>query len=161
MPENGEDKLLLNFVFCYNCSMSKFSPRQMAFQEIFIGSLIFASVLGIFNDYSNIVYATSFSTILLASFVLELLTFATFWLKKKVVKFISAHFRTTRNLHKLVSVWPIAFLSKFVFIWVLDLLFNDYIYIKGFFGILLVVLTVVVIQRLALWFFMYLGKQEK
>lgn len=141
--------------------MSKFNTRQMAFQEIFIGTLIFVSVLGVFTEYTDVVFAKSFSTILFASIVLELLTFATFWLKRKVVENVSAYFKTTRKFPQVLSVWPIAFFSKFVFIWVLDLLFSDYVYVRGFFGILLVVLLVVVIQRLTLWMFLYLGKQDK
>lgn len=62
------------------------SPAQLRFQELFVGTLIYAIVLGFFNDYTDIVYAKSFSTIFLAAFLLEVLTFLTFSLKRYVVK---------------------------------------------------------------------------
>ena len=49
------------------------------------------------------------------------------------------------------------FLSKFVFIGVLDLLFSDYIYVHGFFGILFVVLSVTILHKLANYTFQKLA----
>jgi hypothetical protein len=62
-------------------SKPDFSPAQLKFQELFVGTLIYAVVLGFFNDYTSIVYAKSFSTIFLAAVLLEALTFLTFELK--------------------------------------------------------------------------------
>ncbi|WP_207843499.1 hypothetical protein [Williamsia soli] len=51
-----------------------FNSKQLAFKELFVGALIYAVVLGFFNDYTSLVYATSFSTIFFAAIVLEILT---------------------------------------------------------------------------------------
>ncbi|WP_207843498.1 hypothetical protein [Williamsia soli] len=57
-------------------------------------------------------------------------------------------------------VWLVMFLSKFVFIWAIDLMFGDEITINGFFGILLVALTVTVVHRLADYAFVILGQKS-
>ena len=35
-----------------------FSPRQLLFKELFVGTLVYAIVLGFFDDYTSIVEAT-------------------------------------------------------------------------------------------------------
>lgn len=135
-----------------------FNSKQLAFQELFVGTLIYAVVLGFFNDYTSIVDAHSFSTIFFASIVLELLTFLAFLLKGRIIAWLKDHRGAVYKILMLFCVWLIMFVSKFVFIWTLDVAFGSYININGFFGILLVVASVTVIHRLALLFFKWLGE---
>lgn len=138
-------------------SRQSYNQRQLAFQEFVIGTLIYTLVLGLFNDYTSIVYAKSFSTIFFASIVLEILTYIAFQLKRKVIKWLGRHDGTIYKFLKFLGVWLIMFLSKFVFILALDLVFGTYIRVNGFFGILLVVLCVTLIHRLAYLIFRQLG----
>lgn len=136
----------------------RFSRKQLIFQELFIGTLLYAVVLGFFNDYTAIVSAKSFSTIFFASFVLELLTYLAFKLKGKIV----AHFKDRSGNRARIAmgflVWLVMFSTKFVFIWALDFVFGTYITVEGFFGILIVVLTVTATHKLAYVVFKELGK---
>lgn len=134
-----------------------FSPQQLAFQELFIGTLVYVMVLGFFNDYTSVVVAKSFSTIFYASLVLELLTYLAFKLKGVLIKWLRDRPGFGYRILLVISVWLVMFVSKFIFIWVLDLLFGNYININGFFGILLVVLCVSAIHRLAYVIFNKLG----
>lgn len=125
------------------------SPRQLLFKEFFVGTLIYAVVLGFFNDYSTIVEAKSFSTIFFASIVLQILTIFAFYLKGKIVEWLKQRSGLFYKVLMVLCVWLVMFLSKFVFIWVIDSIFGNYINIYGFFGILLVVVSVTVIHKLA------------
>lgn len=136
---------------------TKFSLAQMAFQEIFVGTLIYVVVLGLMNDYTEVVSARSFSTILFSSVALEVLTFLTFKLKGKIVSSLKSREGAIFRFLTFFSVWLVMFLSKFVLVWALDFLFGEYISIKGFFGILAVVLAVTVIHKLAYYVFRRLG----
>lgn len=127
---------------------SSFSARQILYQELVIGTLIYTVVLGFFSDYSSFVSANSFSTIFFASIVLEVLTYLAFRLKGLIVTRLKDRKGNLYRLLMFFCVWLVMFVSKFVFIWVLDLLFGSYINIIGFFGILLVVLCVTIIHRL-------------
>lgn len=137
---------------------NSFSPKQLLFQEIFIGTLIYVAVLGLFNDYTSIVYAKSFSTILYASAVLETLTYLAFQFKGKIILRLKDRKGSLYRLIMFFCVWFVMFVSKFIFIWVLGLVFGSYININGFFGILLVVLCVTIIHKLAYKIFMKLGQ---
>lgn len=134
-----------------------FTPKQLLFQEVFIGTLIYAVVLGFFNDYTSIVYADSFSTLFFASIVLEILTYLAFKLKGSIISWLKGRQGIASRLLMFFCVWLVMFFSKFIFVWVIDLLFGNYIAINGFFGILLVVLSVTVVQRLAYVVFKKLG----
>lgn len=125
------------------------NQKQILFKELFVGTLIYSVVLGFFNDYTNIVEAKSFSTIFFASIVLQILTISAFYLKGKIVEWLNQRSGLFYKVLMVLCVWLVMFLSKFVFIWVIDSLFGNYINIYGFFGILLVVGSVTVIHKLA------------
>lgn len=134
-----------------------FNSRQLFFEEMFVGTLIYAVALGFFNDYTHIVEADSFSTIFLASFVLQVLTYYTFALKRSVISLIKDRSGALFGFLRFFSVWLIMFLSKFVFVWVVDLIFGDTINIYGFFGILAVVATVTIATKLKDLIFVKIG----
>ncbi len=140
-----------------NTPSKKFNAKQLLFKELFVGTLIYAVILGFFNDYTSIVYAKSFSTIFLASIVLEVLTYLAFVLKGKIVTALKGRTGALYKLLMFFSVWLIMFLSKFVFIWVIDIIFGNYININGFFGILFIVLCVTVVHKAADAVFIKLG----
>ena len=132
---------------------------QSIFREIFVGTLIYAVVLGFFNDYTAIVDAKSFSTIFFASVVLEILTYYVFMFKNWIIKNLRGRQQLIYKMAMFLSVWCVMFVSKFVFVWVIDMLFGRYITINGFFGILLVVLAVTVLHKGALYVYTILGRR--
>lgn len=136
---------------------SVFNSRQLLFKEVFVGTLIYAVVLGFFNDYTSIVYAKSFSTIFYAAVVLEILTYLAFLLKGKIVAWLRHKAGLIYHILMFFFVWLVMFLSKFVFIWVIDLIFGNNININGFFGILALALSVTIIHKLADKVFISLG----
>lgn len=136
---------------------SVFNARQLVFKELFVGTFIYAVVLGFFNDYTSIVEAESFSTIFFASVVLEVLTLLAFMLKGRIIAWLKPRQGTIYRILMFFCVWLVMFLSKFAFIWMLDVIFGSYISIHGFFGILLIVLCVTVIHKLADKTFIKLG----
>lgn len=135
----------------------RFNDKQLFFKEIVIGTLIYAVVLGFFNDYTSIVTAKSFSTIFFASIVLELLTCGAFALKSRVINLLKGRDGAGYKVAMFFSVWLIMFLSKFVFVWAIDLVFGNDINIYGFFGILAVVVCATASHKLADMIFVKLG----
>lgn len=134
-----------------------FNQKQFLFKEIFVGTLIYAVILGFFNDYTSIVYAKSFSTIFLAAVVLEILTYFAFQLKGIIVKWLKGRQGIAYKALMFFCVWLVMFCSKFIFIWCIDFIFGNNINIHGFFGILAIVLSVTVVHKLADKTFIKLG----
>lgn len=134
---------------------------QLVFKELFVGTLIYAVVLGFFNDYTTMVEAVSFSTIFFAAIVLELLTYLAFRIKNWIIAQLKNRQGIGYKLLMFFCVWLVMFLSKFVFVWVIDLVFGDNINIFGFFGILLLVLLTTIIHKLTDLLFLRLGQSKQ
>ncbi len=138
-----------------------FTAQQLIFKELFVGTLIYTVVLGFFDDYTSIVEAQSYSYIFLAAIVLEALTFVALAAKDEVIRRL--RHRDSRRATALMAfgVWFIMFVSKFVFIWAIDLIFGDAVNVTGFFGIFAIALVVTVTHRLADWVFVRLGASSE
>lgn len=137
-----------------------FNSKQLLFKELFVGTLIYTVVLGFFNDYTSVVHAKSFSTIFLASIVLEILTYLTMLLKKRIMLWLKDKQGAVYRVLTFFCVWLVLFSSKFVFIWAIDVTFGDAMNINGFFGVLWVALSVTVVHKLADKIFKSLGSGE-
>ena len=139
--------------------MSKqFTDKQILFKELFVGTLIYAVILGFLNDYTEIVQARSFSTIFSSAVLLQTLTILAFKLKTLLIGWLKPKKGSLAKFGMFFSVWLVMFTSKFVFIGALDLVFGSYVAINGFFGILLVVVLVTAIHKLADYTFKALGQ---
>lgn len=147
----------------YSEDMTKynFTPSQLLFKELFVGTLIYAVVLGFMNDYTNLVDVVSFSTTFMAAFVLELLTYAVFFVKKRIVAWLTGRDGMAYKVLMFFMVWLVMFLSKFVFIWAIDWVFGDAITIDGFVGILVVAVVVTLVHKVADFVFVRLGSMSR
>ena len=65
--------------------MTSSSAKQKLFEDLVQGTLIYAVVLGFFNDYTDIVVTTSYSSTFLLAVVMQVLTYLTLLLKSKVM----------------------------------------------------------------------------
>lgn len=139
---------------------SPFNSRQLLFKELFAGTLIYAVVLGFFDDYASIVTAKSFSYVFWAAIVLEVLTCVALAVKDTIVGRLRRRDSRRATLLMAFGVWFVMFTSKFVFVWAIDLVFGDNVNIDGFFGIFLVALVATVVHRLADYVFVRLGRSS-
>lgn len=136
---------------------TRFNRKQIIYKDLVIGTLIWACVLGFFNDYTDIVYAKSFSYLFLAAAVLAILVLLTLIAKKRVLSNFRKQKSLRDNVPAIFGTWLILFLSKFVFIGAIDLLFAGTVTVYGFFNIAVVVVIATVVQRLAEHIFIQLG----
>ena len=136
---------------------TRFNRKQIIYKDFVLGTLIWACVLGFFNDYSDIVYAKSFSYLFLAAAVLAILVMLTLIAKKRVLSNFSKQNTLRDNVPAIFGTWLILFLSKFVFIGVIDLLFAGTVTVYGFLNIAIVVVIATVVQRLAEYIFIQLS----
>ena len=122
--------------------------KQAVFRNMLVGTLLYSVVIGFFNDYTDILHTRSYSITFALAIVLQLLTFATLYIKKLMVK-RSRKFDGARAKFALVfGVWIVLFLSKFVFLWAIGAIFKDSVELTGFLNVFVVVLTMTIAQRL-------------
>lgn len=145
-----------NLVVVYNIEV--INQKQQIFQEMVLGILVYAVVLGFFEEYTDILNTWSYSITFMAAVVLQILTFLTFWLKKRVVKHFKGKEGKKYVAMMVFGVWLILFLSKFVFLAVLDVVFGSLVEISGFVGLLIIIASMTIATRLIGWFYRKLAR---
>lgn len=129
------------------------SKKQKLFLDMLLGILLYSVVLGFFNDYTEILHTTSYSTTFLVAIVMQILTFLTFSIKDRIKIRFSKKQGTWSTFGLVFSIWLVLFLSKFVFLAVISFLFPEDVYISGFWGLMLIVLCLTIAQRGAIFIY--------
>jgi len=124
------------------------SSKQQLFYDMVLGTLVYAVVLGFFEDYTDILNTWSYSTTFFVAIVMQILTYLTFWLKSLVVKYFKGKEGSMYKAALVFGVWLILFLSKFVFLAVIDFIFGSAVEISGFVGLMIIIITMTVAKQL-------------
>lgn len=124
------------------------SPRQQLFWDMVLGTLVYAVVLGFFEDYTNILSAWSYSTTFFVAITLQILTYLTLRLKSLVIKHFKGKEGKRYRAMLIFGVWAIMFFSKFVFIAVIESIFGSSVVISGFVGLVIILVAMTVIKKL-------------
>ena len=128
-----------------------YSDRQRLFLLYFVGALVDLVVLGLFDQYSDKVFVDSFSTMLLASVVLQLLLKATIAVEHKVAAYFKAKSGGFIEFMRFFCAWLVLFGSKFVILEALSFAFGDSVkfegVLHGIVWLIVVVLTMVIRRR--------------
>jgi len=122
--------------------------RQRVYRHMVLGVLLYSVVLGFFNDYTGILQTRSYSVTFAVAIVMQVLTYLTFELKDRVVKGFKRRGGPQHKVGIVVSVWLIMFLSKFVFLGVISVIFREAVHISGFVGLMLIIVCMTVAQML-------------
>lgn len=124
------------------------NPKQALFREMVLGILLYTVVLGFFNDYTGFLYTSSFSITFLAAVVMQIMTYLTFSLKNRIVRWFSNREGRFKQVGLVGSVWLVMFLSKFVFLEVIDIVFGSAVAISSFIGLILIIVCLTIAQQL-------------
>lgn len=134
----------------YDSSVKKLANngKQELFLSMVLGILLYSVVLGFFNDYTDILHTSSYSVTFLLAIVMQILTYLTFEVKKLAQSWFRDKNGHWYRVGLIFTVWLILFLSKFVFLWVISLVFRQEVHISGFVGLLFIVAILTVLQQL-------------
>jgi len=134
-----------------------YSDRQRLFLLYFVGALIDLVVLGLFAEYSDKVYVDSFTTMLLAAVLLQLLLKATI----AVEHWVASHFKGRpggwMKFLRFFCAWLVLFGSKFVILEAVSFVFSDSVrfegVLHGIVWLITVVVTMVIAEELVVRFY--------
>ena len=129
-----------------------YSDRQRLFLLYFVGALVDLVVLGLFEEYSDKVTVDSFTTMLLASIVLQFLLKATIAVEHKVAAYFKSKPGGFMKFMRYFCAWLVLFGSKFVILEALDLAFGDKVQFEGVLHgivwLIIVVVTMVIVEEI-------------
>ena len=134
------------------------SDRQRIFLLYFVGALIDLVVLGLFAEYTDKVYVDTFTTMLLASIVLQLLLKATIAVEHKVAAYWKSKGKSGFNTFmRFFCAWLVLFGSKFLILEALAFAFEKDIHFTGVFHgivwLIIVVVTMIIVEELVVRFY--------
>jgi hypothetical protein len=134
-----------------------YSDRQRLFLLYFVGALIDLVVLGLFDEYSDKVYVSSFTTMVLAAIVLQLLLKGTIAVEHWVASHFKGRVGGWWKALRFFCAWLVLFGSKFVILEALDIAFGDSVQFEGMLHgivwLIIVVVTMVIAEELAVRFY--------
>jgi len=122
--------------------------KQNIYREIILGILLYSVVLGFFNDYTHILHTGTYSVTFAVAVVMEILTYLTFLLKDIVMYWFKGKNEKIYKYTMIFSVWLILFLSKFIFLEVIAIVFRNEVKINGFVGLLIIVICLTVAENI-------------
>ena len=138
-----------------------YSDRQRLFLLYFVGALVDLVVLGLFNEYSDKVFVDSFTTMLLASIVLQLLLKATIAVEHKVAAYFKSKPGGFMKFMRFFCAWLVLFGSKFVILEALSFAFGHNVKFEGVFHgivwLIIVVVTMVIAEEIVVRIYRRLG----
>jgi len=121
------------------------SLRQRVFLRYLTATLVDLVVLGLFVEYWEYVSADSFTVILLAAIVLQVLLKLTIVVEHRVTAFFNARPGGFSKFMRFFCAWLVLFGSKFVILEALVFAFGDRLKFSGpFHGIVALIVVVVV-----------------
>lgn len=133
------------------------SDRQRTFLRYFTGALIDLVILGLFNEYSDKVHVKDFTTLLLASILLQFLLKWTIIAEHHVLGFFDGKVGAAWKALKYFVAWLILFGSKFVILEALSFAFGDRVQfhgvLHGLVWLIIVVVLMVIIEELVVRFY--------
>ncbi len=133
------------------------SDRQRLFLRYFTGTLIDLVVLGLFAEFSDKVFVDSFSTVLLAAIVLQILLKVTIAIEHRVATYFKSKPGGFMTFMRWFSAWLILFGSKFVILEALSFAFEEDVRFEGVFHgivwLIIVVVVMIVVEELIVRFY--------
>ena len=123
--------------------------RQRLFVRYFTAVLIDLVVLGLFAEYADNVTISSFTTLLLAALLLQVLLKVTVAIEHRVAMYFNARPGGLMKFLRFFFAWLVLFGSKFVILEALTFAFGDDVRFEGAFNGLVTLIVVIVAMIVA------------
>ena len=128
------------------------SAKQQIFLKYFTWTLVDLMVLNFFAEYWDKVTITSFGVSLFIAIVLQALLKMTISLEHRISHYMKSNEKLDKKVLHIFTTWFVLFASKFVMLWVLQVLFGDAIVFAGSYhgvvAFIVVVITILAVEYL-------------
>lgn len=121
------------------------SDKQRLFMRFFSGAFVDLIVLGLFADFSGKVYVSSFTVLILAAILLQILLKLTVLAEHKILH----RFENSGKAMRILVAWTILIGSKFLILGALSLAFGENMHFIGWYHGVIWLITVAIIMLVA------------
>jgi hypothetical protein len=136
------------------------ATRQLQFASWSIYLLVDIVVLNLFVEFNHSVVIDSFYISILTAVALRLLLALTIALEHQISRFFDTRAFKGSRLVAVLLMWLILFLSKFVILEIIDIIFGDHVELGGFVEIVIIAVTLVLAESAFRAVFNRLGRDS-
>lgn len=132
------------------------TPAQDRFRSWAVDVLIYTVVLNLFVEYNSAIVIDSFTISIFTAVVLKVMLDLLTAVEHRVSSFFG-------RIHKalgFLAMWLVLFLSKFVILEVIDIIFGDHVELGKFLDIVFLIVTMMVVRELVTRVYVALGNGE-
>ncbi len=145
--------------------LTAYNNRQRLFNKYTFIVLLDLTVLGLFNQYWDLVYIETFTVALLAAILLQFLMQVALKIEHMVAdRFFSGKTDTRSKVLRGVSAWAIIFVSKLVILEAINLAFGkSFVFsgpMDGLISFLTVVIVIIMVEQSVSWIYRSLGDAD-
>ena len=132
------------------------TPAQERFTSWASDVLVYTAVLNLFVEYMDAIVIDSFTISLFTAAVLKVLLDLLTAVEHRVSHFFGQYSKVLGFL----SMWLVLFLSKFVILEVIDIIFGDHVELGKFLDVVFLIITMMVVRELVARAYKALGEPE-
>lgn len=133
------------------------TEKQRRFGSVMTDVLIYIVVLNLFVEYASSVVIDSFTISIFTAILLKILLDLVLAFEHRVSEYFKRRDRPLSKVLRVVSVWGILFLSKFVILEVVDIVFGDHVSLGSFWMVIAIVLSMMIARELFARLYFALG----
>lgn len=122
--------------------------------------LIYIVVLNLFVEYVDAIVIDSFSISIFTAVLLKALLDLILGLEHRVAHYFEQRTGPLAKVLRVVFTWLILFLSKFLILEVVDIVFGDHVELGGFITVLSLVLVMMIAREVVQRIYLYLGRSQ-
>jgi len=127
------------------------SKRQQFFIKYTLAVLVDLMILGLFNEYWDLVKIDSFSIALIAALLLQVLLKLTIKFEHYVAGYFNKKTGTLPKVMRFLTAWIILFISKIIILEAINFAFGDHVLFLGAWHGIVAFIVVVIGILLAEW----------
>ncbi len=135
------------------------TPAQRRFASWMADVLVYVVVLNLFVEFVYAVVIDSFTISILTAVLLKLLLDLIFRFEHLVSGFFKRRSGAVFRILELVAAWAILFLSKFLLLEIVDIVFGDEVELGGLLDIIALVIALMATRQLFQLFYERLGER--
>jgi hypothetical protein len=133
---------------------------QMVFFSWTKDVLIYIVVLNLFVEYVDAIVIDSFTISIFTAILLKALLDLILGFEHSVAHFFQQRTGSLAKVLQVASMWLILFVSKFVILEVVDLVFGEHVELGGFITVVLLVLTMMIAREIVQRIYVSLGRSQ-
>lgn len=141
-----------------NSEMVHITRAQHVFAEWMTAVLVYTVILNLFVEYSEAFVIDSFTISVLTAIVLKGLLSIILRFEHRVGAFFKAREGRLNRVLGIILTISILFLSKFVILEVIDIIFREHVEINGFIPLVALIITMLIAEQIVLRVYERLGR---